>query len=84
MGYPNFDVRARLYQNSTSPRRIRTGACDACSEIWQRGVDYVLQELTAGELEIPIEGTYDLEQVRDLHDRLEGRGVSGKLFFKIS
>ena len=83
MGFPDFDIRSHLYRNSTSLAGFELLHAMRLPGAWQRGVDHVLGEIAAGRLEIPIEGTYDLKEVRDLHARLEGRGVSGKLLLKV-
>ena len=83
-GYPDFDIRPKLYERSTSLAGFELHHAVAGSPRWRRGVRYVLESLSAGWLEVPIEGIYALEDYRAAQARLEARGVSGKLLLKIN
>jgi NADPH2:quinone reductase len=81
-GYPDFDIRARLYRNSTSLAGFELVHALRVPGLWRKGVDYIVDEVAGGRLHIPVEGVFDLEHARDLHARLESRNVSGKLLLK--
>jgi len=78
-GYPDFDIRAKLYENSTALAGFELLHAGPGSERWRRGCEFVLGRLAAGELEVPIEGVYPLASAARAHERLESRTVSGKL-----
>ena len=82
-GYPDFDIRERLYRNSTSLAGFEVLHATRVPGLWRKGVEEVLEALAAGRLQIPIAGIFDFERVRDMHEKLETRGVSGKLLLKM-
>jgi len=82
-GYPDFPVRAKLYERSTSLAGFELLHAEPGSARWRRGLRYVVERLADGRLQVPIEGTYPLARVKDAHRRLERRGVSGKLLLKV-
>lgn len=83
-GYPDFDIRAKLYERSTALSGFELRHAVPGSARWRRGVKYVLDGLTAGWLDVPIEGVYDLADCKSAQARLEGRGVSGKLLLSVA
>jgi NADPH:quinone reductase len=83
-GYPDFPIRPKLYERSTSLAGFELLHADPGSARWRRGVRYVLNGLAAGRLEVPIEGRYPLGAVTEMHRRLEARGVSGKLLLEVA
>ncbi|MCP4328198.1 MAG: zinc-binding dehydrogenase [Alphaproteobacteria bacterium] len=82
-GYPDFDIRPKLYEKSTSLAGFELHHADPGSTRWRRGLRYVLEGLSAGWLRVPIEGIYDLEDYEAAQRRLENRGVSGKLLLSV-
>lgn len=83
-GYPKFDIRPKLYERSTSLAGFELHHAEPGSTRWRRGVRYVLEAMSAGRLEVPIEAVYPLEAVRDAQAQLEARGVSGKLLLEVT
>ena len=83
-GYPDFDIRPKLYERSTSLAGFELHHAQPGSPRWARGVRYVLQGLGAGWLEVPIQGVHDLDDVRGAQRRLEARGVAGKLLIEVA
>ena len=81
-GYPNFEIRPKLYERSTSLAGFELRHAEAGSPRWRRGLRYVLGGLEEGWLEVPIEGIYDFEDCRTAQRRLEARGVNGKLLLR--
>jgi NADPH2:quinone reductase len=82
-GYPDFPVRPMLYERSTSFAVFELLHARPGSLCWQRGVDYVLDALAQGRLTVPVEGRYPMVRCAEMHRRLEGRGVSGKLLLEV-
>ncbi len=82
-GYPDFDIRPKLYENSTSLAGFEVLHAMRVPGLWQKGVYAVLGHLMAGTLEMPIEGIFPFDAVHDLHRKLESRTVSGKLLLQV-
>jgi NADPH:quinone reductase len=82
-GYPAFDIRAKLYQRSTSLSGFEFLHAAPGSRRWKKGVHYVKRGLLEGRLRLPLEGVYPLDHVGRAHERLESRMVSGKLALRI-
>lgn len=83
-GFPDFDIRARLYRNSTSLAGFEVLHSMRVPGLWRKGVDHVLDALVSGSLEIPIEGIFAFDRAREMHEKLESRSVSGKLLLRVS
>ena len=49
------------------------------ADLWSRGMEYVLAALEDGSLEAPIVDRFPLDDVAEMHRRLESRQVTGKL-----
>lgn len=82
-GYPDFAVRPKLYERSTSMAGFELLHAEPGSTRWRRGLRYVVERLADGRLQVPVAGIFPLARVKDAHRRLERRGVSGKLLLKI-
>ncbi|MFP6729699.1 MAG: zinc-binding dehydrogenase [Alphaproteobacteria bacterium] len=82
-GYPDFPIRPKLYERSTSLAGFEVLHARPGSARWRRGVKFVVDGLASGRLKLPIEAIFPLEQCVDLQRRLEQRGVSGKLLLEI-
>ena len=83
-GYPDFDIRRKLYERSTSLAGFELHHARPGSPRWRRGVRYVLDGLAGGWLGVPVQGVYDLDDVRTAQQRLERRGVAGKLLLEVA
>ena len=83
-GYPDFDIRRKLYERSTSLAGFELHHARPGSPRWSRGVRYVLDGLGDGWLQVPIRGVHRLDDVRAAQQRLEGRGVAGKLLLDVA
>ena len=81
--YSEFAIRPKLYERSTSLAGLELHHAAPGSTRWRRGVRHVLDGLSAGRLEVPVEAIYPLEAARDAQARLEARGVSGKLLLEV-
>ncbi len=83
-GEPDFPVRQKLYERSTSLAGFELLQAEPGSPRWRRGSRFVLDGLRTGALEVPIAGIYPLARVAEAHRALEGRGVSGKLLLRVA
>jgi NADPH2:quinone reductase len=81
-GQPFKNIRERILPRSQTFTRFHLGHVDQNSAEWRAGVDHVLAGIAAGWLRVPIEGVFPLSQAADMHRRLEGRHVAGKLLLK--
>ena len=81
-GQPFKNIRERILPRSQTFTRLHLGHVDQVSPEWNAGVDHVLGGLAAGWLKIPIEGVFPLAEAAEMHRRLEGRHVAGKLLLK--
>ena len=78
-GQPFKNIRERILPRSQTFTRLHLGHVDHSSPAWDAGVAHVLDGILAGWLKVPIEGVFPLVEAADMHRRLEGRHVAGKL-----
>ena len=83
-GDPHFDIRAKLYQRSTSLSGFEFLHARPGSPAWRRGIKAILNRLKDGSLRMPIEAVIPLQEVARAHRLLESRQVSGKLLLDVS
>ncbi len=83
-GYPDFDIRAKLYRRSTSLAGFEFLHAEPGSAGWKRGVREIVAGFREGRLRLPLEATYPLSDVRRAHERLESRTVAGKLALRMA
>jgi NADPH2:quinone reductase len=81
-GQPFKNIRERILPRSQTFTRLHLGHVDHASPEWQAGVDHVLAGIVEGWLKVPIEGVFSLDQAAEMHRRLEGRHVAGKLLLQ--
>jgi len=81
-GQPFKNIRERILPRSQTFTRLHLGHVDQASPEWQAGVEHVLAGILEGWLKVPIEGVFPLAQAADMHRRLEGRHVAGKLLLR--
>lgn len=82
-GEPDFPVRKRLYERSTSLAGFELLHAVPGSRIWRRGVDRVVSLAAAGRLEMPIAGVFPLADCARLHEAFERRNTCGKLLLEV-
>lgn len=81
-GQPLKNIRERILPRSQTFTRLHLGHVDHDLPAWQAGIERVLDGIVAGWLRVPIEGVYPLARAADMHRRLEGRLVAGKLLLQ--
>jgi NADPH:quinone reductase len=82
-GYPDFDIRAKLYRRSTSLAGFEFLHAGPGSRRWKKAAREIIRGFAEGRFRLPLERVYPLAEVRSAHERLESRGVSGKLALRI-
>ena len=83
-GYPDFDIRAKLYERSTSLAGFEFLQAGPGSPAWRRGIKAILAYLADGSLRMPIEAILPLADAGKAHKLLESRKVSGKLLLDVA
>jgi NADPH2:quinone reductase len=82
-GEPDFPVRKKLYERSTSMAGFEVLHAEPGSPRWRRGVRYVAEQAAAGRLIMPVVEVFPLAEAACMHARFESRGVSGKLLLEV-
>lgn len=82
-GYPKFDIRAKLYERSTSLAGFEFMHARPGSAQCQRGVEDIIGYLADVRLRIPISAMKPLAEAGRAHRLLETRQVSGKLLLSV-
>ncbi len=83
-GKPWPNLWERLVRKSLTFTRMHLGHLDYGSESWRHGVSAVLDGICTGQIQVPIEGVYPMDEVAGMFDALAGRKVAGKLLLKIT
>ncbi len=78
-GTPYANIRDRVLLRSQSFTRFSLGHVMERPDLWARGMGFVLGALEDGWLEAPIVDRFALDDVAEMHRRLEGRKGAGKL-----
>jgi NADPH2:quinone reductase len=82
-GQPFKNIRERILPRSQTFTRLHLGHVEQGSPEWKAGIAHVLQGIGEGWLKVPIEGVFALSEAGDMHRRLEGRHVAGKLLLRV-
>jgi len=83
-GYPDFDIRAKLYERSTSLAGFEILHAQPGSKLWRQGVDTVMDGFMSGQLQLPVVACFALQEAAKAHELLEQRGVQGKVILSVS
>jgi NADPH2:quinone reductase len=83
-GYPDFDIRAKLYERSTSLAGFEVLHAQPGSELWARGVDAIVDGFVSGRLTLSIVDCFPLQDAVKAHELLQQRGVQGKVILSVS
>lgn len=82
-GEPDFEVRKKLYERSTSLAGFEMIHAGPGSRRWRASVRKIVQSIETGRLMIPIAGEYPMDRIREAHAFLESRAASGKLLIEV-
>jgi len=82
-GEPDFAVRTKLYERSTSMAGFEVLHAEPGSRRWRRGVRHVTAAAAAGRLRIPIARQLPLADIAAAHAALEGRTTQGKVLLRV-
>ena len=83
-GYPNFPIREKLFERSTSMAGFEVLRTVPGSALWRRSVDHVIDQLVAGTLTVPVDAIFPLDQIQQGHEAMESQQIKGKLLFEVS
>lgn len=83
-GKPLANLWERLVQKSLTFTRLHVGHLDNHSAAWLQGVDAVVGAIMAGKLQVPIAGSYALEDAEAMFDALDSRQTAGKLILRVA
>lgn len=82
-GEPDFPVRKKLYERSTSLSGFEILHAVPGSPVWRNGVDAVMSLAAVGRLKVPVGGVFPLADCARMHELFESRGTSGKLLLEV-
>ena len=83
-GKPLGNIRDRVLLRSQGFTRFSIHHVMALPELWAEGNDRIAKGVAEGWLEVPIVDRFRLERARDMHARIQGRGVAGKLLLEVA
>ena len=81
-GQPFKNIRERILPRSQTFTRLHLGHVDQARPNGTPASTHCLAGLPEGWLKVPIEAVFPLSQAADMHRRLEGRHVAGKLLLR--
>lgn len=82
-GEPDFPVRKKLYERSTSMAGFEVLHAEPGSARWRTGVRRVVAAASAGRLTIPVDVTLPLGRIAEAHRLLESRKTQGKVVLQV-
>ncbi len=83
-GRPLSNLWERLVAKSLTFTRFHLGHVDTAGDTFRTSVAHVMELVTSGQLQVPIEATFPLADAPALYDRLASRRVAGKLLLEIA
>ena len=83
-GKPFDNLRDRILPRSITFTRFSIPHVMEEPRLWKRGLDYCVQGIQDGWLNIPIVNAIPLDNVRDMHRQMESRQISGKLLLSMN
>jgi NADPH2:quinone reductase len=83
-GEPDFPVRKKLYERSTSLTGFEVLHVQPGSSRWHASVAAIAEHITEGNLRIPIAEEFGIDDIRGAHAFLESRKASGKVLIKVA
>jgi NADPH:quinone reductase-like Zn-dependent oxidoreductase len=82
-GEPEFPIRKKLYERSTSLSGFELIHAEPGSLRWQSAVQEIVGIIERGQFQMPIAREFLLDDIRDAQAYLEDRGASGKVLIKV-
>ena len=83
-GKPLGNIRDRVLNRSQAFTRFSIHHVMDMPDLWTRGNDHILGGVAEGWLDVPIVERFPLERARDMHAKIQGRGVAGKLLLEVA
>lgn len=83
-GKPLPNLWERLVQKSLTFTRLHIGHLDNRSAAWRQGIDAVVGAIMAGKLQVPVAGSYALEDAEAMFAALDSRQIAGKLILRVA
>lgn len=83
-GAPLNNIRERLMVRSQTFTRFSLGKLDPMASYWGKGVSAVVQEISEGRLQVPIERSFPFAEAANMHHQFETRKVYGKLLLAVN
>jgi NADPH2:quinone reductase len=83
-GKPLANLWERLVRKSLTFTRLHIGHLDNRSVAWRQGVDAVVGAIMAGELRVPIAGSFAMADAEAMLAALESRQTAGKLILRVT
>ena len=82
-GEPDFPVRKKLYERSTSMAGFEVLHAEPGSDRWKRGVEVITAHVASGRLGVPVDRILPLTQISVAHAALQGRKTLGKVLLEV-
>lgn len=83
-GEPNFAVRKKLYERSTSMAGFEVLHAEPGTDRWTRGVEVIRAHVANGDLSVPVDRILPLAEVSAAHAALESRATAGKVVLEVA
>lgn len=83
-GRPFPNLWDQLVKKSLTFTRMHLGHMDYGSDDWTTGVTAVLEAISSGQVQVPIEGVFALEDAHGMYAALASRSLAGKVILKVS
>ena len=83
-GKPLPNLWERLVQKSLTFTRLHIGHLDNRGDAWQQGIESVVGAIMAGALQVPIAGSFALEDAEAMFAALDSRQTAGKLILRVA
>lgn len=83
-GEPDFSVRKKLYERSTSMAGFEVLHAEPGTDRWSRGVEVIGAHVANGDLSVPVDRILPLTEISAAHAALEGRATVGKVVLEVA
>lgn len=83
-GEPDFAVRKKLYERSTSMAGFEVLHAEPGTDRWRRGVEVISAHVAGGDLSVPVDRILPLTAIATAHAALEGRATVGKVLLEVA